>query len=122
MSPVVVDTCIWVKHFRARNSMLERLLEDGEVLSHPLVVGELAMGSLKDRQQALWSLSRLGRPPLATEAETMQMVEARKLWGRGIQWNDAQILASVAIGGVKLWTGDLRLYDIATEMGVAWKW
>jgi hypothetical protein len=122
MSPVVVDTCIWVKHFRVRNSMLESLLENGEVLSHPLVVGELSMGCLKDRQQTLWSLSRLGRPPLATEAETMQMVEARRLWGRGIQWNDAQILASVVIGGVKLWTGDLRLADIATEMGVAWKW
>jgi hypothetical protein len=122
MSPVVVDTCIWVKHFRVRNSLLESLLENGEVLSHPLVVGELSMGCLKDRQQTLWSLSRLGRPPLATEAETMQMVEARRLWGRGIQWNDAQILASVVIGGVKLWTGDLRLADIATEMGVAWKW
>lgn len=121
MRPVLVDTCVWVKHFRVQNPFLLRLLEDGEVLSHPLVVGELSMGCLKDRQQTLWSLSRLGRPPIATEAETMQMVEARRLWGRGIQWNDAQILASVVIGGVKLWTADARLAEISTEMGVAWK-
>lgn len=120
MSPVLVDTCVWVRHFRLRNPYLQALLEDGEVLSHPLVVGELAMGSLRDRAQTLWSLSKLGRPPIATDAETHQMVEARRLWGRGIQWNDARLLASVVIGGVKLWTLDARLAEIAEEMGVAW--
>lgn len=120
MSPVLVDTCVWVRHFRQRNPYLLAMLEDGEVLSHPLVVGELAMGNLQGRPQALWSLSKLGRPPIATDAETHQMVEARRLWGRGIQWNDASILASVVIGGVKLWTVDVRLSEIAREMGVAW--
>lgn len=120
MNPVLVDTCVWVRHFRQRNLFLLSLLEDGEVLSHPLVVGELAMGSLKDRPQTLWSLSKLGRPPIATDAETHQMVEARRLWGRGLQWNDARILASVVIGGAKLWTVDQKLLEIAGEMGVAW--
>lgn len=120
MNPVLVDTCVWVRHFRQRNPCLLAMLEDGEVLSHPLVVGELAMGSLKDRPQTLWSLSKLGRPPMATDAETLQMVEARRLWGRGIQWNDARILASVVIGRVKLWTVDQNLAEIAGEMGVAW--
>lgn len=120
MTPVLVDSCVWVKHFRMRNSQLMALLEDGEVLSHPLVVGELSMGCLKDREQTLWSLARLGRPSLATEAETNRMVEARRLWGRGIQWNDAQLLASAVIGGAKLWTLDGRLAEIAGEMGVAW--
>ncbi len=120
MNPVLVDTCVWVRHFRQRNPYLLALLEDGEVLSHPLVVGELAMGGLRDRAQTLWSLSKLGRPPIATDAETHQMVEARRLWGSGIQWNDARLLASVVIGGVKLWTVDARLSEIAGEMGVAW--
>jgi predicted nucleic acid-binding protein len=120
MSPVLVDTCVWVEHFRTRNAHLMALLEDGEVLSHPLVVGELSMGCLKDRAQTLWSLARLGRPPIATDAETHQMVDARRLWGRGIQWNDARILASAVIGGVKLWTVDYRLAEIALEMGVSW--
>ncbi len=120
MTPVLVDTSVWVRHFRMRNPVLMALLEDGEVLSHPVVVGELSMGGLKDREQTLWSLARLGRPPLATEAETNRMVEARRLWGRGIQWNDAQLLASAVIGGVKLWTLDGRLAEIAGEMGAAW--
>jgi len=120
MNPVLVDTCVWVRHFRQRNLRLLDLLENGEVVSHPLVVGELAMGSLKDRQQTLWSLAKLGHPPLATDAEAHQMVEARRLWGRGIQWNDARILASVVISGVKLWTVDQPLLEIAGEMGVAW--
>jgi predicted nucleic acid-binding protein len=120
MNPVLVDTCVWVRHFRRRDLVLLTLVEDGEVLTHPLVVGELAMGSLSDRPQTLWSLSKLGRPPLASDAETHQMVEARRLWGRGIQWNDARILASVVIGGVKLWTVDQKLLEIADELGVAW--
>ena len=120
MSPVLVDTCVWVRHFRQRLPLLLDLLENGEVLSHPLVVGELAMGCLKDRAQTLWSLSRLGRPPLASAAETHQMVEARRLWGRGIQWTDARLLASVVIGGAKLWTTDKNLLEIAGEMGLAW--
>jgi predicted nucleic acid-binding protein len=121
MNEVLVDTCVWVKHFRQRDPRLMALLEDGEVLSHPLVVGELSMGGLKDRSHALWNLSRLGRPPLASDAETMQMVDARRLWGRGIQWNDAKILASAVIGGVKLWTVDYALAEIAREMRVDWK-
>jgi len=120
MNPVLVDTCVWVRHFRQRNPVLLDMLENGEVLCHPLVIGELAMGSLKDRPQTLWSLSKLGRPPLATNAETHQMVEARRLWGRGMEWNDARILASAVIGGVKLWTLDKRLAQAAQELGVAW--
>lgn len=79
------------------------------------------MGNLRLREATLWSLVRLGRPPLATDAETRQMVEARRLWGRGIGWNDAKILASVVIGGCWLWTRDLRLEECAAEMGVAWR-
>ena len=120
MRSVLVDTCVWVKHFRLRNEHLMALLVDGEVLSHPLVVGELAMGCLRDRHRTLWDLSRLGRPPIATDAETLQMVEARRLWGRGIQWNDANILASTVISGALLWTTDARLAKIAAECGVAY--
>ena len=80
----------------------------------------MAMGGLQNRSQTLSSMAKLGRPPLASAAETHQMVEARQLWGRGLQWNDAQILASVVIGGVQLWTVDLKLAAVAAELGVAW--
>lgn len=118
MNPVLVDSCVWIKHFRQRNPLLVNLLEDGEVWSHPIVVGELSMGNLKNRQQTIFDLAKLNRPPIATFAETRQMIEARRLWGRGIQWNDARILASAILGQVPLWTFDVRLNEIAKELGV----
>ncbi|NQX01632.1 type II toxin-antitoxin system VapC family toxin [bacterium] len=118
MKPVLVDTCVWIRHFRQRNALLAAMLEDGEVWSHPIVVGELTMGTLKNRQQTVIDLSRLNRPPIATFSETRQMVESRRLWGRGIQWNDARILASAILGGIPLWTFDLRLKEIAGGLGV----
>ncbi|MES2660612.1 MAG: PIN domain-containing protein [Verrucomicrobiota bacterium] len=120
MNPVLVDSCVWVRHFRQRNPLLVDMLVDGEVWCHPIVVGELSMGTLKDRQQTLFDLAKLNRPPIATFAETRQMVESRCLWGRGIQWNDARILASAILGQVPLWTFDIRLNEIAKELGVAY--
>ena len=121
MKPVVVDTNIWVYHWRTPNPLLIDMMVDGEVWTHPIVIGELSMGTLRNREQTLWDLTRLGRPQLATDMETRQMVEGRRLWGRGIGWNDAKILASVVIGDCLLWTSDRRLDEIAQEMKVAWK-
>lgn len=97
------------------------MVDDDEILTHPVIVGELSMGNLRDRQQTIWDLMQLGRPPLASVAETMTMVEANRLWGRGIGWSDAEILASVVIGGCLLWTNDRRLREAAEELGVAWR-
>jgi predicted nucleic acid-binding protein len=121
MKPIVVDSNVWVHHWRTPNPLLMGMVADGEVWTHPLVIGELSMGTLRNREQMLWDLIRLGRPQLATDAETRQMVEARRLWGRGIGWNDAKILASVVIGGCLLWTQDKRLDEAALEMGAAWR-
>jgi predicted nucleic acid-binding protein len=121
VKPVVVDTNIWVFHWRQPNRLLTDMVADGEIWTHPIVIGELSMGTLRNREQTLWDLTRLGRPPLATDAETRQMVDARRLWGRGIGWNDAKILASVVIGGCLLWTRDIRLDEIAEELKVAWR-
>ena len=121
MKPVLVDTCVWVKHFRDRNALLAAMLEDGEIWCHPIVIGELTMGTLKNRKQTIFDLSQLSRPPLASFSETRQMVESRQLWGRGIQWNDAQILASSVLGEIPLWTFDLRLKEIARDLGVAFE-
>ncbi len=118
MNPVLVDSCVWIKHFRQRNPLLVNMLEDGEVWCHPIVVGELSMGNLKNRHLTIFDLAKLNRPPIATFAETRQMIEARRLWGRGIQWNDARILASAILGQVPLWTFDIRLNEIAKELGV----
>jgi predicted nucleic acid-binding protein len=121
MRPVLVDSNVWIFHWRNQNPLLMDMMEDGEIWTHPIVVGELGMGKLSAREMTLWNLTRLGRPPLATDGETRQMVEGRRLWGRGIGWNDAKILASVVIGNCFLWTYDRRLDAVAEEMGVAWR-
>lgn len=118
MSAVLVDTNIWIGHFKQSNPLLMSLLEDGEIVCHPVIIGELSMGNLVNRKQTLLDLSTLSRPPIANFHETRQMVEGRKLWGRGIQWNDALILASSILGEVRLWTQDTRLKQIASEIGV----
>lgn len=120
MKPVLVDTCVWVRHFRQRNPLLVDMLVDGEIWCHPIVVGELSMGTLKNREQTICDLIQLDRPPIATFDETRQMVESRQLWGRGIQWNDAQILASAVIAEVPLWTFDERLKEMAMDLGVSY--
>lgn len=120
MKPVVVDTNVWVHHWKDHNQLLVDMLADREIWTHPIVIGELSMGNLKNRNQILWHLTRFGRPQLATDSEVRQMVEAKRLWGRGLGWNDVKILASVVIGDCWLWTGDRRLREAAEEFGVAW--
>lgn len=117
MKPILVDTSVWIRHFRERNPLLVAMLEDGDVWCHPVIIGELSMGTLKSRPQTLFDLSCLNRPPIASFSETRQMIEARRLWGRGLQWNDARILASAILGEIPLWTTDRRLSDIAGELG-----
>lgn len=117
MKPVLVDTCIWIRHFRERNVQLAAMLEDGDVWCHPVIIGELAMVPLKSRKQTLSDLECLNRPPIASCSETRKMVEARQLWGSGIQWNDAKILASAILGEIPLWTSDRRLGEIAADLG-----
>ena len=120
MKPVVVDTSVWIHHWRIPNQLLMAMVADGEIWTHPLVIGELSMGTLCNRELTLWDLTRLGRPPLATDAEVRQMVEGRRFWGRGVGWNDAKILASVVIGNCVLWTNDRRLREMAGDLKVSW--
>lgn len=120
MKPVLVDTCVWSRHFHQKNQLLTAMLEDGEVWSHPTIIGELTMGSLRNRKQTVIDLETLDRPPIASFAETRHMVEQQKLWGLGIHWNDAQILASAILGNVLLWTFDNRLQAIAKDLGLSY--
>ncbi len=76
MKKVLADANIWIHHWRQTNPLLIAMAGDGEILTHPIVIGELSMGNLRNRDRTLWDLTRLGRPPLATDAETLRMVEA----------------------------------------------
>lgn len=116
---VLVDTSVWIAHFRERQPALADLLCDGLVLMHPFVAGELACGNLRQRAGILAELTAL--PPVlrASESEVMRLIEARKLWGRGLGWLDAHLLTSALISHCRLWTLDKRLGTVASELALS---
>lgn len=117
---IIVDTSIWIDHIRSQHALLSELLEDGKVLAHPFVIGELACGSLPNRETFLGLLNDLPAANVATHDEVMHFVEQAKLYSRGVGYMDIALLASVRLtGGAKIWTRDKRLKQIADELGLS---
>ena len=118
---ILVDTSVWVDHLRDGTPALAAALEQGSVLTHPFVLGELACGNLKNRGEVLQLLRELPRAPLATDPEALDFIERRALMGRGIGYVDVHLLASVALGGTaQLWTRDKRLAAVAADLELAY--
>ncbi len=119
MMGVLVDTSVWVDHFRHCNEALVELLELDLVLAHPLVVGEIACGTPPNRVQTLADLSRLQQPQQASMREALAFVERERLFGLGCGMVDMLLLASTLITpGAALWTLDKRLRVLAERFEV----
>lgn len=116
---VLVDTSVWIAHFRAGQPVLADLLTNGLVLMHPFVAGELACGNLKKRTAVLSDLASLPVAPRASEAEALRLLEDRRLWGRGLGWIDVHLLAAALLSPCRLWTLDERLGSAAGELGLS---
>ena len=117
---ILADTSVWVDHLRASDAELERRLLASEIVCHPFVVAEIALGSLKDRAVVLGLLDGLQRTPVAQTNEVRQMVEARQIYARGIGFVDAALLATCLLApGTRLWTRDKRLNAVATDLDLA---
>lgn len=106
---VLVDTSVWIEHFRKGHAGLAALLNQASVLMHPFVLGELACGNLQKRARILGDLAELPRALAAIDEEVLQLIEERKLWGCGIGWVDAHLVASALLSNCRLWTLDERL-------------
>ncbi|HEX5972968.1 MAG TPA: PIN domain-containing protein [Gemmatimonadaceae bacterium] len=116
---ILADTSVWVDHLRSGNAALEAALENGDVITHPFVIGELACGNLRDRRVLLGLLDALPSAPVATSAEALGFIEHR-LMGRGIGYVDVHLLASALLAGdARLWTLDRRLAAIASALKLA---
>ena len=115
---MLVDTSAWIDHLRRGNAKLASYLELAEVFCHPFVIGELACGSLKNRESILSLLDALPRVPIAEHEEVLEFVHAHRLMGVGIGWVDAHLLASTMLAGTVLWTLDRRLGEIADGLGI----
>lgn len=117
---ILVDTSVWVEHFRTGHEHLRSLLDVHEVAVHPMVVGELSMGRFAQREEALGLLASLPRSPVADHAEVSFFVECHKLHGTGLQFVDAHLLAATALmGDGRLWSADRRLVEAAERLNLA---
>lgn len=118
---ILVDTSVWIDHLRKNNRHLQLLLVDGEVECHPLVIGELVCGNLRNRKEIIGLLQALPMTPEIDFEEYLYFVEEHKLFGRGIGYIDIHLIASAKLSQTRLWTLDKRLKTIAVEFGISYK-
>jgi predicted nucleic acid-binding protein len=117
---ILVDTSIWIDHLHRSDATLSDLLQEAQVCVHPMVIGELALGSLRDRQTVLGLLADLPIAPVATNAEVLAFVDANGLYGIGLSLVDAHLLAALRLSlSNRLWTRDRRLRLAAERLGVS---
>ncbi|HVY14755.1 MAG TPA: type II toxin-antitoxin system VapC family toxin [Rhodopila sp.] len=117
---ILVDTSVWVDHLRRRDLVLANLLDIGAVLTHPFVVGEVALGSLPRRDFVLRSFDQLPKVEVASQDEVRRFIEDHALFGRGIGHVDVHLIASTLLTpGTELWTRDKRLRGIAVQFELA---
>ena len=117
---ILADTSVWVDHLRASDKALAALLDAGMVLAHPFVIGELALGNLRQREIVLKALADLPHASVATDAEVLHFIERHALFGSGIWYIDAHLLAAVQLtASAELWTNDKRLHSVAAKLGLA---
>lgn len=117
---ILVDTSIWIDHLRQRDERLSGLLDQGRVLAHPFVIGELALGNLQNRDAILGALQELPQAPVATDAEVLGFITGNVLHGMGIGYIDAHLLAATRLApGAMLWTRDKRLLAAGMKLGLA---
>jgi hypothetical protein len=116
---ILADTTVWIDHFRAQNLKMRALLQTGQIVIHPFIAAELALGSLHDRASTLSYLDALPRVRVAQTGEVRAMVELHSVYGKGIGLVDAHLLTSTLIdAGTQLWTLDKRLRSVAEALSV----
>ena len=115
---ILADTSVWIEHFRKGKAVLSKLLIDGLVLGHPMVLGELACGNLSQRSKTLTLLMTLPQAVVASDDEILLLIESYKLSGKGIGWIDCALIASAKLTRCRLWSLDKRLMDSAAFAGV----
>jgi predicted nucleic acid-binding protein len=114
---ILVDTSVWIDHINASDPMLITLLAEERVLAHSYVIGEISLGSLRNREVVLSALLDLPRSPIATPEETFYLIERESLFNRGIGYVDTSLLASARLQpGITIWTRDKRLKKVADEL------
>ena len=111
---ILVDTSVWIDHLRWPDARLGAALENGDVVMHPFVIGELACEHLRKRRELLSLWANLPSTLSATDQEALTFIEHHKLMGVGLGYVDVHLLASAALAGdARLWTKDRQLATVA---------
>lgn len=119
---ILADTSVWVAHLRTADPMFVARLNAGEIVTHPSVIGELAMGNLGHRARTLQFLDELPKAVAASDFEVLALVERHRLHGLGIGFIDAHLLASCRLTpAARLWSRDRRLHEAAERLSLAVK-
>jgi predicted nucleic acid-binding protein len=116
---VLVDTSVWVSHLRHGAIGLETLLNEGLVVCHPFIAGELACGNLLNRSEILVHLTALPQAIMVQHEEVMHFIEKHSLMGKGLGYIDIHLLASALLTRVSLWTLDQKLHEATVNLGMA---
>jgi len=118
---ILVDTSRWIDYLNSGNSLLTQLLEEDCVLMHTMVLGEIALGNLKNRAYMLKIFGDLPQIKSASDEEILVIIEEYRLMGKGIGWVDAHLLTAIFnMEGTKLWTRDKRLYALVKELNLTY--
>jgi predicted nucleic acid-binding protein len=118
---VLVDTSVWVKHLRSGNIGLENLLNDGHVVCHPFIVGELSCGNLSNRSEILSLLQALPLANHAEHEEVMHFIENYSLMGKGVGYIDMHLIVSAILTRVPIWTFDKKLQEVSSKLGLEYR-
>ena len=114
---ILADTSVWIDHLRKGDPMLATLLNSGQIVMHPYVLGELALGHIRQRAAVLNALQSMPRAKIAREDEVMFVIERWSFAGMGIGYVDAHLLAAIPLSpGSLLWTRDKRLRTVAESL------
>ncbi|WP_332693858.1 type II toxin-antitoxin system VapC family toxin [Bosea sp. (in: a-proteobacteria)] len=116
---IIPDTSIWIDHLRRSEERLIELLSGEQVLMHPFVTGEIALGSIARRSAVIEVLESLPQAPVAAHGEAMALIERERLHGLGVGYVDVHLLASARLAGASLWSRDQRLWSAAEKLGLA---
>lgn len=115
---ILVDTSVWVEHFRRGRTGLPELLDDEQIFSHPFIIGELACGNLRNRREILGLLGALPCARIADHQEVLHLLDSARLYGRGLGWVDLHLLASAMITACGLRTLDRSLQLAAASLRI----
>jgi predicted nucleic acid-binding protein len=116
---ILVDTSVWIDHLRNADAKLQSLLQNDQVMTHPYIRLELALGSMANRETVLADLALLPQAPIVASNELFALIDHKKLYRRGIGVTGLQLICCAIFDeSISVWTRDRRLSEIAHELGI----